>query len=103
MTVAELLIFKCSRRWRWCLIGPETTAARCADFACLDGLHAPSVLGGHGLLAEISDRIGYPRAIGILRFLRNSVAFRVVFGTGAASTYDAGRIFVDGDRRSGSK
>lgn len=105
ITVAEFLILECScRRWWWCLIvRPVTTAAGRADFACLDGLHTPSVLGGDGLLAEVPDRIGNPRADGIFRFLRNSVAFRVVFGAGAAPAYDAGRVFVNGDRRAGPK
>lgn len=103
MTVAEFLILKCNRWWRWCLIGPITTAAGGADFARFDGLHTPAVLGGNGFLAEIPYRIGNARAVGILRFLRNSVAFRVVVSAGAASAYNAGRVFVDGDGRTGSK
>lgn len=103
MTIAKFLILQCSRRWGRRLIGPVTTAARSADFARLDGLHTPSVLGGDGLLAKISDRIRNPRAVGILRLLRDSVAFRVVFGAGATSAYDASRVLVDGDGRSGSK
>lgn len=100
MTVAKFLILEGGRRRRWRLV---PTAAGRADFAGLDGLHTPSVLGGDGLLAEVPDRVGYPRAVGVLRFLRDSVALGVVFGAGASPADDAGRVLVDGDRRTGSE
>lgn len=93
MAVPEFLILERGRR----RFRSVAAAAGRAHFARLDRLHTSAVLGGYGFLAEVPDGVRYSGPAGVVRFLRYAVAFVVVFGAGAAATYDAGRVLVDGD------
>lgn len=98
MAVAEFLILEGGR-----LIRSVPAAAGCADFAGLDRLHTPSVLGGDRFLAEVPDGVRNAWAVRVFGLLRDPVAFIVVFGAGTSTAYDSGRVLVDGDGRSRSE